>query len=42
MHGNVWEWCENWKSDYPREPITDPKGPADGKIHLFRGWRSTL
>ena len=37
MHGNVWEWCENWKSDYPREPITDPKGPADGKIHLFRG-----
>jgi formylglycine-generating enzyme required for sulfatase activity len=39
MHGNVWEWVQNWfDSDYySRSPATDPQGPDTGSRRVFRG-----
>jgi formylglycine-generating enzyme required for sulfatase activity len=41
MHGNVWEWCEDWKAEYQAGTATDPKGPESGWYRVFRGgsWR---
>ncbi len=37
MHGNVWEWCKDWKSAYPKEFVTDPVGPNSGNVRIVRG-----
>jgi len=37
IHGNVWEWCEDWKGEYSAAPQTDPKGPAAGQFRVLRG-----
>ena len=37
MHGNVWEWCEDWKGDYPSGSVTDPTGPYGGSERVRRG-----
>jgi formylglycine-generating enzyme required for sulfatase activity len=37
MHGNVWEWVEDWYGDYPSGAVTDPSGPSGGSYRVFRG-----
>jgi formylglycine-generating enzyme required for sulfatase activity len=27
MHGNLWQWCQDWGGEYPQKDVLDPQGP---------------
>jgi formylglycine-generating enzyme required for sulfatase activity len=37
MHGNVWEWVQDWYGPYVADAVTDPLGPASGSSRRLRG-----
>jgi formylglycine-generating enzyme required for sulfatase activity len=41
MHGNVWEWTNDWYGPYTPRQDTDPRGPGIGTKRVIRGgsWR---
>jgi formylglycine-generating enzyme required for sulfatase activity len=37
MHGNLWQWCQDWDGEYPQKDVVDPQGADNGKFPVLRG-----
>ena len=43
MHGNVWEWCEDWyRTDYEKLPAKNPINELPGERRVYRGGSRNL
>jgi len=37
MHGNVWEWVQDWRGPYSAAAAVAPAGPSSGSFRVIRG-----
>ena len=39
MHGNVWQWCQDWYGEdyYGKSVVENPQGPDQDTVRLLRG-----
>ena len=37
MHGNAWEWCQDFLGAYPKGDVRDPEAPATATHRALRG-----
>jgi formylglycine-generating enzyme required for sulfatase activity len=37
VHGNVWEWCQDWLAPYQAGAVVNPSGPTVGVQRVRRG-----
>jgi formylglycine-generating enzyme required for sulfatase activity len=37
VHGNVWEWCQDWYGPYSGGEVSDPVGASSGTMRVIRG-----
>ena len=42
IHGNVWEWCNDWYGPYKKEEENNPLGEENGTKRIIRGGNAAV